>query len=186
MILKSISSLFVVVLISIVHAGCCLLPLFAAAAGYLPYFAGLLQYKTALTFIQLSILIYIGIRLFRYYFRKALFHSRLERASYQLGFLISVLSLYLGYFEPFKTENQRIAQQQFQFFKAHRHVEFGIAGKYDSRRLRKDIVLIDGIKADRVQIKDTTFSVTFQTKLISQDKIFNILRQKGYNIVLQE
>ena len=185
MILKSISSLFVVLLISLAHAGCCLLPVFAVAAGSISYFAGFMQYKSFFTFIQLFVFVYISIRLIRFYWQKEVFHSRLEKVSFQIGFLAAALGLMIGYFEPLKTENQRIAQQQFQFFKSHRHTEFGISGKYDPVKLRSDIMLIKGIKPGRIQIQDTTFSVTFQSELVTQAQILYRLKRKGYEVTVQ-
>ncbi|TDE10838.1 hypothetical protein [Dyadobacter psychrotolerans] len=186
MILKSISSLCVALLIWFLHLGCCLIPLLAATAGLFPSFAPLMPHKTVFTLLQLSVFIYISIRLARYYFWRAYFHSRLEKRSFQFGFLIAVASLLMGYYEPLKTEEQRIAQQQFAFFKTHRNLQIRILGDYDSVRLQEDILLIKGVKTSRIQIPGSTYCLTFQSKLVSKAEILFSLRQKGYKLALQD
>lgn len=186
MIIKSISSLSVVVILSFAHVACCLMPLFAIASGSVPYFYALKPYVALFTGMQLFMVLFIGIRLALAFVGRARFHTQLEKVSYQIGMMVAVTAVAIGHFEPFKTENQKIAEQQFQFFKSHRSLHLDIAGSYDSELLRSDISKIRGIRSSRIPDEQNTFSITYQIDLISKAQVLHILRQNGYDVTIQE
>lgn len=186
MILKSISSLSVVLILSFAHVGCCLIPLFAIASGSMPYFYALKQYSAIFTGMQLFMVVFMGIRLAGVYLGNARFHTLFEKVSYQIGMFVAVSALFVSYYEPFKTENERIAEQQFQFFKSHRSLQFDIAGHYDSDSLKSDVLRIRGVKTSRISEQQNTFSVTYQIDMVTREQILQLLRQKGYDVAIQE
>ncbi|KAA0992611.1 hypothetical protein [Dyadobacter aurulentus] len=186
MFLKSIFSLPLVLLVSLLHAGCCIFPLVAVAAGAAGNFNAFVQHKPLFLSLQLATLVYVGLRLTLHYIGKSSFHNRVEKFSYQAGFLIGIAGLWIGYTEPFKTETQVIAQDQFRFLQAHRKLELAIDGQYDAEKLKKDLTLMEGIRPGRIQIRDSVVSVIFRKEKISQSEIIRTLRSKGYQIAAIE
>jgi len=186
MFLKSILGLPLALVASLLHVGCCIFPLIAAAAGTAGNFSAFVQYKPIFLALQLATLFYVGSRLAMHYMRRSSFHSRLEKFSHQAGFLIGIAGLWIGYTEPFKTETQVIAQDQFRFLQAHRKLELAINGQYDAEKLKKDLTAIEGIKPGRIQIRDSAVSVIFRKEKISRSEIIRTLRLKGYQVAVSE
>ncbi|PWJ60483.1 hypothetical protein CLV98_101667 [Dyadobacter jejuensis] len=195
MIQKSISTLSAVLVLALAHVGCCLLPLVALASSSIPFFSFLSEYQDVVAFFQLGMLAYLGFHLSRHYTGKERFHSSLERLTYHLGLVFTVLSLVVGHFEPFHTENQRIAQQQFQFFKTHRRTVLGFTGTFDAGSIKKEITLVKGIRSCRQvalpeapPTKGSTigFSITYQTEQVSLEQLIEAFRQKGHRVWVQE
>ncbi|MCF2493454.1 heavy-metal-associated domain-containing protein, partial [Dyadobacter sp. CY22] len=89
----------------------------------------------------------------------------------------------LGVFEPFRTEQQVLAQQQFELFRTHRQIQLSVSGKYNSERLKEDITSIKGVKPTSVKINGHSVKATFQSNQVSSAQILKTLKKQGYNII---
>ena len=186
MFLKSVSSLSLVLILSILHTACCLIPLLAVTANSVAYFSELIQYKPVFTILQIFAVAYIGIRLLKYHRGSISLHSRLSKFALHVSFVIALASLLIGYYEPFKTENQVIAEQQFQFFRAHRQLALDISGNYNASELKEDISGMEGVKPNTVKINHATISLTFQSSKTTKSRILQRLAEKGYQVTERE
>jgi len=97
--------------------------------------------------------------------------------------MIVITGTAISYYEPFKNENQKLAEQQFMLFKNHRQLEINLFGEYDEEALRKDLENMKGIKSNRISIDNDTLAVTFQSNEVSSQEILRNLRLKGYSFV---
>ncbi|MCE7040340.1 hypothetical protein [Dyadobacter sp. CY312] len=179
---KSVYSLPISLFFSVLHIGCCILPLFSAAAGTLPYFNIFTRYKSIFTVIQLLLLVYLFTVLAKYYMGKKSFHNQTERIVMHLSLVIVVVGLFIGYFEPFKSENQRIAEQQFAFFKNHRRLEITFLNEYDPNRLEQEVRAISGVKPGRVTAEPTSVVLTYRSDQTTRKVILEHLESKGYKV----
>jgi hypothetical protein len=177
---KSIISLPVAFLFSTLHVACCILPLLVVASSSVTYVAFFSEYKPVFTIVQLFMLVYFLFRLARRHFLNVPFHSKLESVSYHISFLLSGVGLYIGYFEPFQSEKQQMAQQRLAYFKTHRRLELGMEGDYNVEKLRADVSRIEGIKPGRIHIEEQKMALTFQSDLVSESAILTALKEKGY------
>jgi len=185
MFLKSAFSVLVSVLLSLLHVACCILPLFSAIAGTVTYHSFLSQYKTLFAVFQVVIFLYIVVRLVLHY-RGRGFHSNMERIAYHISFFVVGAGLFIGYFEPFQSENQRVAKQQFEFFRTHRRLEIDIQTSNDTLRLKEELLKIRGVKPDRIRFHNASVTLTFNTNKTSRTEILNRLKAQGYDISLKE
>lgn len=179
---KSVISLPVAALVSLLHVGCCVLPMFTIAAGAAGHFAFFDQYKSVFLCLQLLALAYTSWALLRDRFGKKPFHGKVERIAYQLSFVITAAGLWAGYAEPFKSENQEIAQAQYLFIRQHRNLDLDIRNAFDAENLRKELIAIDGIKPARIRIADTNVQLTFRKDKISGAQIIRLLETRGYRV----
>jgi len=182
MIAKSVFSVPVAILLSVLHAACCILPLLSVAASFTSFLNYFVTYKSVFLVIQLIVLGFIFVKLVRHYLVKNQFHSKMEKISYHISLIITVAGLLIGYFEPFKTENQKIAQQQFAFFKAHRQLRFELSGNYDDQKLRSDLAGMRGVKPNRIRIAKASIEVTYRNDQTSGTEILKKIKEKGYLI----
>ncbi|WP_031529293.1 heavy-metal-associated domain-containing protein [Dyadobacter crusticola] len=182
MLSKSALSLPVSLLVSLLHVGCCLFPVLSIAAGFASNFDILIRYKPLISGIQLVMLIYLGLSLTRFYTGKSPFHSRLEIWSYHVAFAVAFAGFIIGVFEPFRSEQQVMAQRQFELFKTHRRIELAISGQFNGGRLEEDIKSIRGIKAASVKLNGASVSATFKSDQVSSSQIVNALQQRGYAV----
>jgi copper chaperone CopZ len=180
---KSAATVPVAVFFSFLHVGCCILPLITVTAGSITYLGFFREHKSVFMFIQLVMLAYISVKLLRSYLGKNQFHGAAEKIAYLISLAITFAGLLIGYYEPFKTQDQKIAQQQFEFFKSHRQLEFDLSGSYDHNRLREDILQIYGVKPNRIRIHNKTVAVTFQSDKTSEPEILAALKEKGYIVL---
>jgi copper chaperone CopZ len=184
MLKKSALSLPISIFVSLLHVGCCIFPLISIAVGSASRFDGMIQYKPLFLGLQVMLLIYLSISLVRFYLGKYFFHSRFENWSYHVAFGIAMAGLIIGLFEPFRTEQQMLAQKQFELFKTHRQIELSVSGKYNSEQLKEDITSIKGVKPKSVKINGTSVKATFQSDQVSSDKILAALRGQGYEVAI--
>jgi hypothetical protein len=179
---KSVYSLPISLFFSVLHIGCCLLPLLSATAGSLPYFNILTRYKSLFTVIQLLLLVYFVAVLVKYYMGRKSFHNRTERIVMHLSLIIVVVGLLIGYFEPFKSENQRIAEQQFAFFKNHRRIEITFLNEYDPNGVEQEVRKISGVRAGRVTAAANSVVLTYRSDQTTRKIILEHLENKGYKV----
>jgi hypothetical protein len=184
--LKSVLTLPFSFIISAFHIACCVLPLLAAASYAMSYAEFFVAYKPFFTAFQVAMIAFLLVRLLRYYFLQKAFHSRLENISFHLSLALSLAGFYIGYAEPFQSEKQQIAQQQFAYFKAHRKVELSLSGNFDPKKLKADLAGIQGVKMRGVTVADKSVEVPFQNDLVSKTQILKSLRSKGYDVIVLE
>ncbi|WP_149243015.1 heavy-metal-associated domain-containing protein [Dyadobacter sp. 32] len=186
MIKKFVLPVPISLLVSILHVGCCIFPLISIAVGSASRFEGLTRYKPFFLGLQVLLLIYLSITLVRFYLGKHFFHSQFENWSYHVAFGIATAGLFIGLLEPFRTEQQMLAQKQFELFRTHRQIELSVSGKYNSEQLKEDITSINGVKPTSVQINGTYVRATFQSNQVSSDSILAALREQGYEVAITE
>ncbi|KQS27933.1 hypothetical protein ASG33_16140 [Dyadobacter sp. Leaf189] len=143
-------------------------------------------YKPFFTVFQLAMIAFLAVRLLRYYFLRKSFHSKWENVSFHLSLALSLVGFYIGYAEPFQSEKQQIAQQQFAYFRAHRRISLGLNDDFNPDKLKEDLAAIHGVKVRGLTIKDKSIEVPFQNDLVSKSQILNSLRSKGYNVTVLE
>jgi len=172
--------------VSILHVGCCLFPLISIAVGSASRFEGMIRYKPLFLGLQVLLLIYFVITLIRFYSGKHFFQSQFENWSYHIAFAIAMAGLLIGLFEPFRTEQQKLAQQQFELFRTHRQIELSVSGKYDRQQLKEDLISIKGIRPASVKINGSYVKASFQSDKVSSVVILAALKEQGYKVVTAE
>ena len=177
---RLIFTLPLTLLATFLHLSCCLLPLLSIAGTSLPYFDFFTRYKTMLTVFQLLVTMYLLGKIVLDYTHIKPFCDVRERVIHFIGVTIAVAGLTISYYEPFKSEDQQLAEQQFLRFKSHRQLDIAISGDYDREKLLNDLVEIKGVKSNRIQITDGMVALTFQSNKTSRQEILENLRSKGY------
>ena len=167
-------------LVSLLHIGCCLFPLLTIVLGSVSWFGTFALYKPIFTVLQVLMSGYLAIVLARNYLGTAKFHSQLEKYGYLSAFIIAVAGLLIGIFEPFRSENQRIAQQQFEIFKTHRQIELRVGGNFDSEKLKETIIAIEGVRPASVTVGSAVASCTFKSTEVTPGEIVARLESEGY------
>ena len=186
MLKKSALSLPISIFVSLLHVGCCVFPLISVAIGSASRFEALTRYKPFFFGLQVLLLVYLGVTLVRFYSGKRLFHSQFENWSHHIAFGIAISGMILGLYEPFRTEQQVMAQQQFELFRTHRQIELSVSGKYNSEQLKEDITSIKGVKPTSVRINGSSVKATFQSNQVSSGKILAALQEQGYQVAITE
>ncbi len=186
MLKKSALSLPISIFVSLLHVGCCIFPLISIAVGSASRFDGMTRYKPLFLGLQVLLLIYLCVSLVRFYSGRHFFHSQFENWSYHIAFAIAMAGLLIGLFEPFRTEEQKLAQQQFELFRTHRQIELSVSGKYDRQQLKEDLTSIKGIRPASVKINGSYVKASFQSDKVSSLVILAALREQGYKVVTAE
>ena len=179
---RSIFTLPVTLLAIFLHLSCCLFPLISIAAISGPYLDVLSSYKSVFIGIQYVVIFYLIIRLVLDKFRLKRFCGIGERVMHFASLAIAFAGLVLSTFEPFKTENQRLAEQRFELFKNHRQLHINLTDRCNYEKLRSDLADIKGVKSNRIKIADNRLLLTFQSNRISRKEIVRILRDKGHEV----
>jgi copper chaperone CopZ len=186
MLKRSALSIPISFIMSLLHVGCCLFPWISIAAGSASHFNGLIRYKPLFLVLQILLVIYLSILLVRFYLGKYSFHNRLENWSYHIAFATALAGLIIGVFEPFRSEQQIMAQKQFELFKTHRQIELKVSGEFNSDKFREDIISIKGVKPTSVKISGTSVLATFRSNQVSPVQIVTTLRKQGYKVAIIE
>jgi uncharacterized membrane protein len=177
---RLIFTLPLTLLATFLHLGCCLLPLLSIAGTSFPYYDFFTRYKTMLTVFQLLVTMYLLGKIMLDQTHIKPFCDARERVIHWIGVVIAVVGLTISYYEPFKSEDQQLAEQQFLRFKSHRQMDISISGDYDHEKLLNDLAEIKGVKSNRIQISDGMVALTFQSNTTSRLEILENLRSKGY------
>lgn len=163
------------------HISCCVIPLFSVAILSFFGFSNLIEYKPFLTVFQFAFLGYFGVKLVGQRLKFLQFHSESERLSYRIGFILLAAGCAIGYLEPFKTENQKLAEQHFERFKNHRSVELVLSGTYDRERLLVDIDQINGVRKSK--LTGDSINISFVSGQTTSKQIIETLERHGYEIL---
>ena len=166
---------------TLLHAGCCLLPLFSLASTSLPYLDFFVRYKLFFAWFQLAVMFYLIVKIILDHQKIKPFCNVKDRVIHFVSLLIVITGMLVSYYEPFKNEDQKLAEEQFMFFKNHRQLEINLFGEYDEEVLRKDLESMKGIKSNRILIGNDKLALTFQSNEVSSQEILRNLRLKGYN-----
>ena len=166
---------------TLLHAGCCLLPLFSLASTSLPYLDFFVRYKLFFAWFQLAVMFYLIVKIILDQQKIKPFCNVKDRVIHFVSLLIVITGMLVSYYEPFKNEDQKLAEEQFMFFKNHRQLEINLFGEYDEEVLRKDLESMKGIKSNRILIGNDKLALTFQSNEVSSQEILRNLRLKGYN-----
>jgi len=169
------------VILTGLHISCCIIPLFSVAMVSYTGFANLTEYKPFFTVFQFVSLGYFGARLAGQRVEFLRFHSSSERLSYQIGFMLLAAGCVIAYLEPFKTENQKLAEQHFERFKRHRSVELVLSGAYDREKLQGDIDQINGVHKSK--LVGDSINISFVSGQTTSAEIIGTLERHGYEIL---
>jgi len=163
------------------HTACCVLPLLSLASTSLPFLDFFVRYKPFFFWFQFAVIFYLIVKITLDQTKIKSFCSLKDRILHSISLVIAIGGMVISYYEPFKGENQKLAEQQFMLFKNHRQLEVNLSGKYDKEALRKDLLDIKGIKSNRILIINDTLALTFQSNQISSQQILKSLKLKGYS-----
>jgi len=166
---------------TLLHMGCCLLPLFSIIGTSLPYLEFFSRFKSFFTCFQLAVLLYLTVRIMLDQKKVKPFCNMKDRIMHFVSLVIVITGMTISYYEPFKTEDQMLAERQFLLFKNHRQLEVNLFGEYDEEALRKDLENMKGIKSNRISIGNDTLALTFHSDEVSRQEILRNLRLKGYS-----
>jgi len=166
---------------TLLHISCCLLPLFSLASTSLPYLNFFTRYRALFAWIQFAVVFYLLVKIVLDQTRIKSFCHKTDRIIHMTSLVIAVCGIGINHYEPFKTENQKLAEQQFMLFRNHRQLEINLSGVYDKEALKKDLMEMKGIKSNRIEISNDTLALTFQSNLVSSQEILSNLRSKGYS-----
>lgn len=181
--IRIFATLPVVFASTLLHIGCCLLPLFSLIGTSLPYLNFFARYKPVFVWIQLAVMFYLILKFILDLSRIRSFCNTTDRIIHFVSLVIAIGGIVVSNYEPFKNENQKLAEQRFLFFKNHRQLEVNLFGEYDEETLRNDLERMKGIKSNRISIVNDTLTLTFQTNQVSSQEIIRNLRSKGYGLV---
>ncbi|MCF2445958.1 hypothetical protein L0657_18510 [Dyadobacter sp. CY345] len=178
--IRIFSTLPVVFASTLLHIGCCLLPVLSLVGTSLPFLNFFARYKPVFVWIQLAVMLYLILKIILDLSRIRSFCNTTDRVIHFGSLVIAVTGVLISHYEPFKNDNQKLAEQRFMLFKNHRQLEVGLSGKYDQEVLKKDLLEIKGVKSGRILIENDTLALTFLSNQTSSREILRNLRLKGY------
>ena len=104
----------------------------------------------------------------------------MEAVSYVIGWLIALSGLVISRWEPFKSEEQILAEQHFERFKSQRQFRVDLTGTYNEEKLLTDLHQIEGIGKESIGLEKHVVTLSYHKEKVSAGEIFEILRSKGY------
>jgi hypothetical protein len=183
---RSMYSLPISLLTTSLHIACCILPLFSLAAGWAPHLQAFSNYKPIFTTFQILVLLYILVSLLSHYAGIRTFANRRAQLMALLSLFVVLIGLLIGYTEPFKTEQQRLAEQQFHLFKTHRQTTLHVGGNVDRLHLRTELAKLEGVKPKRISFDKAYVRLTYRSDMTSQSQIVDYLRSKGFQVSAEQ
>jgi hypothetical protein len=178
--MRSFYSLSFSLLITLLHIACCLLPLLSLAS--LPLFdtGFLTRHQQVFTILQWSLFIGLTGRLAAFYFWNKNFHSRAETLSYFCGWVIALSGLIINRWEPFKTEEQLMAEQHFERFRSQRQLRIDVNRRDNVQELLADLRSIDGVRKGSITLEPEGITLSYHKEKVSPEHILAVLRSKGH------
>jgi hypothetical protein len=179
-IMRSFYSLTLTFIITSLHIGCCILPLLSLAS--LPVFANgfLARHQLLLTALQWTVFIWLTGRLAAFYFWNKNFHSRTETFSYFLGWFIALSGLVINRWEPFKSEEQVLAEQHFERLKSQRQLRIDLPSPDNVQELLTDLEEIDGVRKGSIALESEAVTLSYHKEKVSAEQILEMLKNKGH------
>lgn len=165
--------------ITFLHVACCLVPLLSLAS--LPVFDTFLTgHQRIFTILQWTIFFGLTGRLFAFYYWNKSFHGRMEALSYLAGWMITLSGLVINRWEPFKTERQVLAEQQFERLRSQRQLRIDLTGGYNEETLIADLHRIDGVRKESISLEANELTLSYHKDKVSAGEILELLKRKGY------
>ncbi|WP_342084632.1 copper chaperone [Dyadobacter sp. OTU695] len=140
----------------------------------------LARHQTMLTVLQWVVFIALNARLAAFYFWNKNFHSRTETLSYFLGWFIALSGLIISRWEPFKSEEQVLAQQHFERFKSHRQLRIELTHPDNAQELLADLREIEGIRKGSIALEPESVTLSYYKEKVSPEHILAVLKSKGH------
>lgn len=180
--MRSVYSLSFSVVVTLLHISCCLVPLVSIASLSFVNTRFLAEHQMFFQILQWGVLLWLSGRLLAFYIFDKHFHNRTEMISYCLSWLIAATGLAVDYREPFKNENQILAEQHFERFRNHRQLNIRLAVSCDAEQLQGDLACIEGVRKGSVDVKADAVTLSYHKKVVTPDHIYAVLRAKGYAV----
>lgn len=180
LVMRSFYTLSFSLIITILHIGCCILPLLSMAS--LPIFGTgfLARHQVILTVLQWTVFIWLSGRLAAFYLWNKNFHSRMETFSYFLGWFIALSGLVINRWEPFKSEEQTLAEQHFERFRFQRQLRIDLARRGNVEELLADLCEIDGVRKGSIALEQEAVTLSYHKEKVSPEQIIAVLKSKGH------
>lgn len=100
--------------------------------------------------------------------------------SYLIGWFIAISGLIINRWEPFKSERQVLAEQQFERFKSQRQLRIDLTGTYKEENLVAELSGIHGIRAGSIGLESGSLTLSYHKEKVSAGEIWAFLKRKGY------
>jgi hypothetical protein len=142
----------------------------------------LAEHQTFFQILQWGLMLWLSGRLLAFGIFGKHFHSRIEMISYYVSWLIAATGLVVNYWEPFKSDNQILAEQHFERLRNHRQLSIQLAVPCDAERLQSDLTCIDGVRKGSVNVKAHAATLSYHKNMVTPDHIYTVLRAKGYAV----
>ncbi|GGM73147.1 hypothetical protein GCM10010967_00860 [Dyadobacter beijingensis] len=178
--MRSIYSLTISFIITFLHIGCCILPLLSLAS--FSFFANgfLARHQLLLTALQWALFVWLTARLAFFLFWKKNFHGRAETLSYFFGWFIALSGLIINRWEPFKTEDQVMAEQHFERFRSQRQLRIDLTSQETANDLLADLRKIDGVRKGSIALEAQAVTLSYHKEKVSPEQILAVLKSKGH------
>ncbi|SEI87226.1 hypothetical protein SAMN05216327_104329 [Dyadobacter sp. SG02] len=178
--MRSFYSLTFSAIITLLHIGCCILPLLSLAS--LPIFATgfLARHQLFLTALQWTLFTWLTGRLAAFYFWNKSFHSRAELLSYYFGWFIALSGLIINRWEPFKGEEQVLAEEHFERFRSQRQLRIDLSKPDNVQELVADLQEIDGVRKGSIALESEAITLSYHKEKVSPEQILAVLKRKGH------
>lgn len=178
--MRSFYSLSFSLIITFLHIGCCILPLLSLAS--LPIFSTgfLSRYQQMFTVLQWTVFIGLSARLAAFYLWNKNFHSRTETFSYFFGWFIALSGLVISRWEPFKSDEQILAEQHFERFKSQRQLRIDLTRRGNVHELLTDLRAIDGVRKGSIAVESGAVTLSYHKEKVSSEYILAVLKSKGH------
>jgi copper chaperone CopZ len=179
-VMRSFYSLSFSLIVTFLHIGCCILPLLSLAS--LPIFdTGFLAgHQLMLTVLQWTVFIGLSARLAAFYLWSKNFHSRTETFSYFFGWFIALSGLAINHWEPFKSDEQILAEQHFERFKSQRQLRIDLVRQGNVQELLADLREIDGVRKGSIALESGAVTLSYHKEKVSSEEILAALKSKGH------
>lgn len=181
MFIKSPGAFLLSLFLTLLHGVCCLGPILSIS--FIPFFfiTGGAAYKLYLTAFQIAFTAFLlGGLGWRFSGGNRRAQGWWEGFFSVAPLLVSLAGLAIAWLEPFKTEQQRLAEQQFIFFKTNRTARIQMTEAYEPEKLRVDLRQVAGVRKVRFQDNGRLVEIHFDTTQSSEALISTELDEKGY------
>ncbi|MGN7886245.1 heavy-metal-associated domain-containing protein [Dyadobacter sp. 22481] len=140
----------------------------------------LTRHQLLVTVLQWTIFAWLSGRLAALYFWNREFHGRMETLSYFLGWFIALSGLVINRWEPFKSEEQVLAEQHFERFKSQRQLRIDLASPDNVQELVADLQEIDGVRKGSIALESEVVILSYHKEKVSPERILAVLKSKGH------
>lgn len=88
--------------------------------------------------------------------------------------------LMINRWEPFKSEEQVLAEQQFDRFRSQRQLRIDLADTYNKEALMHVLTSIEGVRKGTIGTEPGAVTFSYHKEKVTADEIFEILKDKGF------